>query len=162
MNWLGIAVMLAFLIVNAAGVKFVGVAEKLLVAIKLIVLVGFTILTFSLFDAGTYTHNGSVVAFDFGKFVNAVALANLSFAGFAVIANAGGSVKQGSNTIGRAIFIAIVIVAVVYIALDIAVFGSIELKKIEAARDYALAEARGPHSAWLVLSYWAPPQWFRP
>lgn len=143
-DWLGVGIMLAFLLVNAAGVKFVGVIEKLMVATKLIVLIGLTVVTFALFNAGTYAQNGGAVPFDFGRFINAVALANLLFAGFAVIANAGGSIKAGKNTIGRAIFIAIVIVALVYIALDVAVFGSIGIQKIEVAKDYALAEAARP------------------
>ncbi len=143
-DWLGVGIMLLFLLVNATGVKFVGVVEKLLVGLKLVVLVGLTVVTFALFNAGTYAQNGSAIPFDFGKFINAVALANLSFAGFAVIANAGGSIKVGRNTIGRAIFIAIVIVALVYIALDVAVFGSIGIQKIEVAKDYALAEAAKP------------------
>lgn len=143
-NWVGVGVMLVFLVVNATGVKFVGLSEKILVGIKLLILLGFTVVTFSVFSTQTYVQNTHAVAFNFGKFVNAVALANLSFAGFAVIANAGGSVKKGQGTIGRAIFIAIAIVAAVYIALDIAVFGSIDLQKIESAKDYALAEAAKP------------------
>lgn len=143
-DWLGIGIILMFLVVNAAGVKLVGVVEELLVAAKLIVLVGLTVVTFMLFNAGTYAQNGSAVPFDFGEFIHAVALANLSFAGFAVIANAGGSIKAGKGTIGRAIFIAIAIVGLVYIALDISVFGGIDIQRIEAAKDYALAEAAKP------------------
>ena len=142
--WFGVGVMLVFLLINALGLRLLGLSEKLMVGAKLIVLVGFTIVTFTRFDAATYGQNAASVAFNAGNFVNAVALANLSFAGFAVIANAGGSTKQGQGTIGRAIFIAIALVAVVYISLDIAVFGSIGLSRIEAARDYALAEAATP------------------
>ena len=139
-----ITVMILFLFVNAAGIKFMGVAEKILVVSKLAVLVGFTFVAFSHFNAQTYAQNQSAVSFDFGKFVNAVALANLSFAGFAVIANAGGSVKRGQGIIGKSIFIAILIVAFVYISLDISVFGAIPINTIEQAKDYALAEAAKP------------------
>ena len=142
--WLGIAVMLLFLLVNALGLRLLGLSEKLMVGAKLLVLVGFTIVAFTQFDFATYAQNSGSVAFNAGDFVNAVALANLSFAGFAVIANAGGSVKEGAGTIGRAIFIAIALVAVIYISLDIAVFGSIDLSRIEKAKDYALAEAATP------------------
>lgn len=153
-SWLGIGVMVVFMLVNAAGIKFMGVAEKMLVIFKIIVLVGFTVVALANFDAATYAQNQGAVAFDFGKFVNAVALANLSFAGFAVIANAGGSVQKGEGVIGRSIFIAIAIVATVYIGLDIAVFGSIPLKTIEQAKDYALAQAAQPvlgHFGFLAL-----------
>ena len=143
-NAFGIAVMILFLFVNAAGIKFMGIAEKILVVGKLAVLIGFTIVAFSHFGAQTYAQNQGAVSFDFGKFVNAVALANLSFAGFAVIANAGGSVKRGEGIIGQSIFIAILIVALVYIALDIAVFGAIPINTIEQAKDYALAQAAQP------------------
>lgn len=138
-----IGVMLVFLLVNAAGIKLMGVAEKILVIAKLAVLIGFTLIAFTQFDATTYAANNGAVAFDFGNFVNAVALANLSFAGFAVIANAGGSVAHRS-TIARSILIAILLVGAVYIALDIAVFGSIALSHIESAKDYALAAAAQP------------------
>ncbi|MEN3792450.1 hypothetical protein [Fulvimarina sp. MAC3] len=83
------------------------------------------------------------MAFGFGNFVNAVALANLSFAGFAVIANAGGSVKH-SAVIAKAIFISNLLVGAVYVGLDIAVFGSIDLSTIESAKDHALAAAARP------------------
>ncbi|MEX1661796.1 APC family permease [Thioclava sp. 15-R06ZXC-3] len=141
---LAIAIMVVFLLVNAAGIKFMGISEKILVIAKLVVLVGFTVIAFTHFNASVYSGNQGTVAFDFGKFVNAVALANLSFAGFAVIANAGGSVRAGADTIGRAIFIAIAVVALVYVSLDIAVFGSISLDTIETAKNYALAEAARP------------------
>lgn len=142
--WFGIGVMLLFLLINALGLRLLGLSEKLMVGAKLIVLVGFTIVTFSQFDVATYGQNSGSVSFDMGSFINAVALANLSFAGFAVIANAGGSVEKGKGTIGRAIFIAIAVVAIIYISLDIAVFGSIDLSRIEQAKDYALAEAATP------------------
>lgn len=138
-----IGVMLVFLLINALGIKLMGVAEKILVIAKLIVLVGFTALAFARFDAATYSANNGAVSFGFGNFINAVALANLSFAGFAVIANAGGSVEKNS-TIAKAIFISILLVGAVYVALDIAVFGSISLSTIESAKDYALAAAAGP------------------
>ncbi|QZD96146.1 APC family permease [Qipengyuania gelatinilytica] len=142
-DYFAIGVMLCFLVINAAGIKLMGVAEKVLVIAKLVVLVGFTALAFSQFDSATYAANDSSVSFGFGNFVNAVALANLSFAGFAVIANAGGSV-QSNATIARAIFIAILLVGAVYVALDVAVFGSIDLSTIESAKDYALAAAAKP------------------
>ena len=142
-DYFAIGVMLCFLVVNAAGIKLMGVAEKILVIAKLVVLVGFTALAFSRFDSATYASNDSSVTFGFGNFVNAVALANLSFAGFAVIANAGGSVENKS-TIARAIFTSILLVGAVYVALDVAVFGSIDLSTIESAKDYALAAAAKP------------------
>ena len=142
-DYFAIGVMLVFLLINALGIKLMGVAEKILVIAKLIVLVGFTILVFTHFDPATYSANNSAVTFGFGNFVNAVALANLSFAGFAVIANAGGSVKHKS-VIAKAIFIAILLVGAVYVALDVSVFGAIDLSKIESAKDYALAAAAKP------------------
>nr|WP_321361712.1 APC family permease [uncultured Hyphomonas sp.] len=143
MNYFAIGVMLAFLLINALGIKLMGVAEKILVIAKLIVLVGFTVIAFTRFDAAIYSANNSAVSFGFGNFINAVALANLSFAGFAVIANAGGSVKSKS-VIAKAILIAILLVGAVYVALDVAVFGSIDLSTIESAKDYALAAAARP------------------
>ncbi|WP_144097592.1 APC family permease [Croceicoccus sediminis] len=142
-DYFAIGVMLAFLLVNALGIKLMGVAEKILVIAKLIVLVGFTAIAFTRFDAATYSANNSAVSFGFGNFINAVGLANLSFAGFAVIANAGGSVESKS-VIAKAILIAILLVGAVYIALDVAVFGSIDLSTIESAKDYALAAAAKP------------------
>tara|TARA_Y100000815_G_scaffold221855_1_gene208244 strand:+ start:309 stop:1655 length:1347 start_codon:yes stop_codon:yes gene_type:complete len=142
-DYFAIGVMLAFLLINATGIKLMGVAEKILVIAKLVVLVGFTVLMFTHFDPATYAANDSAVSFGFGNFVNAVALANLSFAGFAVIANAGGSVENKA-VIAKAIFIAILLVGAVYVALDVAVFGAIDLSKIESAKDYALAAAARP------------------
>ena len=142
-DYFAIGVMLVFLLINALGIKLMGIAEKILVIAKLIVLVGFTVLAFSQFDTATYSANDSAVTFGFGNFINAVALANLSFAGFAVIANAGGSVAHKS-VIAKAIFIAILLVGVVYVALDVAVFGSIDLSTIQSAKDYALAAAARP------------------
>ncbi len=153
-NPLAIAVMLLFLLVNATGIKFMGKAEKILVITKLVVLSGFTLISLAYFNSATYADNQHAVSFNFGNFINAVALANLSFAGFGVIANATGSVHQDRNIIGYAILIAIALVAVIYIALDIAVFGSVKLSQIEQAKDYALAEAARPvlgHLGFLLL-----------
>jgi amino acid transporter len=148
-NILAISVMVVFLIVNARGAKFVGRIEQYLVVFKLLILIGFIGVCSYRFSASTYATNQLFMAFDSGKFINAVALANLSFAGFAVVANAGGSVKKAGGVIGRSIFISIAIVGLIYIGLNISIFGNMTIESIVKAKDYALAQAALP-----VLGQW--------
>ena len=143
-NTLAISIMVAFLIVNARGTKFVGRIEEYLVAFKLLMLIAFIGICSYRFNATTYAANQLYMAFDAGKFINAVALANLSFAGFAVVANAGGSVKKTDGVIGKSVFISIAIVGLIYIGLNISIFGNMGIASIVAAKNYALAQAALP------------------
>lgn len=143
-NVFAVAIMLVFLAVNARGAKLVGQVEKVLVAFKLLVLIGFIAICSVYFDPAIYAVNQAAISFDFGNFINAVALANLSFAGFAVVANAGGSVQEGKGIIGKAVFIAIAIVGCIYVSLDISIFGNMTLASLEGAKDTALAQAAFP------------------
>ncbi len=143
-NAFAVAVMLLFLAVNARGAKLVGRIEKVLVAFKLLVLIGFIAICSFYFDPEIYASNQAAVTFDFGNFINAVALANLSFAGFAVVANAGGSVQKGQGIVGKAVFIAIAIVGLIYISLDVSIFGNMTVSSLEGAKDTALAQAALP------------------
>ena len=146
-NWVNYFAMLSvllFFIVNATGIKFMGRIEKVLVIFKVLVLIGFTIICFYYFSEATYKANQTSQKFNFGNFINAIALANLSFAGFAVIANTGGSIRKGANLIGKAIALAILVVGLIYISLDIGVFGNMSINAIIKAKDYALAQAAMP------------------
>ncbi len=77
-------------------------------------------------------------------FLAAVALSILAYKGFTTITNSGGEIVDPHRNTGRAIVISIVICAVVYLVLAIAVAGNLTLTEIIDAENFALARAAEP------------------
>ncbi|MBL4571809.1 MAG: APC family permease, partial [Gammaproteobacteria bacterium] len=78
------------------------------------------------------------------NFIGAVALAILAYKGFTTITNSGGEIENPNQNVGRAIIISLVICALVYLLVSLAVWANLSIPEIVAARDYSLAEAARP------------------
>ncbi len=77
-------------------------------------------------------------------FVGSIALSILAFKGFTTITNSGGEITDPHRNVGRTIMISIIICAVTYLLVALAVGSSLSSDRITSARDYALAEAAEP------------------
>jgi amino acid transporter len=80
----------------------------------------------------------------FRKILASVALTFFSFLGFGVIAFSAADIKDPTKNLPRAMYAAILIATVTYIAIALAVFGTLTLDEVIAAGDNALAVAAEP------------------
>ena len=130
-------------VVNASGNRSVGLLSILMSALKIggIALFGVA----ALWASGSGGADAGV-SNDFAPigFVGSVALSILAFKGFTTITNSGGEITDPHRNVGRTIVISIVICAVTYLLVALAVSSSLAPSEIEVARDYALAEAAKP------------------
>ena len=129
--------------VNASGNRSVGLLSVLMSALKIggIALFGVAALWAS--GSGSGNAGGSNDFAPIG-FVGSVALSILAFKGFTTITNSGGEISDPHRNVGRTIVISIVICAVTYLLVALAVGSSLTPAGIQDARDYPLAEAAKP------------------
>ena len=130
-------------LVNASGNRSVGFLSILMSALKIggIALFGIA----ALWAGGGLTDTASDSAgFAPLGFVGSIALSILAFKGFTTITNSGGEITDPHRNVGRTIVISIAICAVTYLLVALAVGSSLSPSEIEAAKDYALAEAAEP------------------
>ncbi|MCK4706592.1 MAG: APC family permease, partial [Gammaproteobacteria bacterium] len=73
-----------------------------------------------------------------------LAITFFAYEGFRVITNTAEDMPDPSKTLPRAIMTAILLVMMLYVAVAIAVFGTLPTEKVIAAKDFALAEAALP------------------
>ncbi|WP_305969767.1 MULTISPECIES: APC family permease [unclassified Mameliella] len=130
-------------VVNASGNRSVGLLSVLMSALKIGGIAVFGVAAIWASWAG----NGDTTATDdFAPlgFVGSVALSILAFKGFTTITNSGGEITDPHRNVGRTIVISILICALTYLLVALAVGSSLTPAEIEDARDYALAEAAKP------------------
>ncbi|WP_187393369.1 APC family permease [Arthrobacter echini] len=77
-------------------------------------------------------------------FLAGTTLCILAYKGFTTITNQGDDVREPNKNIGRSITISILLCAVLYFLLTVAVAGSLSVSEIIESRDYALAAAAEP------------------
>jgi amino acid transporter len=140
-NSFAVGIVLFFTAINLMGATFVAKSENLIVAIKLIALSVFTI-------AALIHINPQYLSLkDAPPVINAVFAIGLTFfayQGYSVITNAVEDMEDPKRTVIRAMFLAIGVVTVLYVAVSIAVLGNLPLSEVIKAKDYALAEAAKP------------------
>jgi len=140
-NIFSISVLLFFVCINLIGAAIVAEAENIIVVIKLIALSIFT--TAALFYI--QPSNLSIEnAPDFMNIFYALGLTFFAYQGFSVITNSVEDMQNPKDTMLRAMFWAIGLVAVLYISVSIAVFGNLSLDLIIKDKDFSLAEAAKP------------------
>jgi len=140
-NLFALGILLFFVLVNLVGASMVAKAESVIVIIKLIALVIFTVgalyfikpANLSLTDAPGSVH-----------ILFALGLTFFAFQGFSVITNSVEDMQKPSKTILRSMILSIILVGILYIAVSIAVFGNLSLAEIIKSQDFALAEAAKP------------------
>lgn len=135
-----VAVVLAFVLVNLVGAKLVGKSESLIIAVELVIILGFVVLgSLHISSAGAQQLDG-----DSGGIVGVVtaaAILYVTYQGFGVVTNAAGSMAKPRRELPRAMFLALGIVVVVYLIVSSLVVLLLPIAQIEADAGHALADA---------------------
>ncbi len=140
-NIFAIGIIAFFTLINLVGAVFVAKAENIIVIIKLGVLVTFAF-------AALFTIQPQLLSVadmpPLSGMVFAIGITFFAYQGFSVITNSVEDMDNPKVTMMRSMFVALLIVAALYILTSIAVLGNLPLDKIIQAKDYALAEAAKP------------------
>ena len=140
-NMFAILILAAFTFINLIGAKVVAKSENVIVIVKLTALIFFT-------AAALFYANPELL-----KPKEAPALINILYAlglvffayqGFSVITNSIEDMENPQKNMLKAMMLAILIVAALYISTAIAVLGNLPLNEVIKAKDYALAKAAEP------------------
>jgi len=130
-----------FVIINLIGASFVAKSESLIVIIKVLALVIFTIVAIYYMQPAKIEVNEHIQTINI---FYALGLTFFAYQGFSVITNSVEDMTNPSKTMLMSMIVAILIVAILYISISIAVFGNLSLEEIIKAKDFALAQAAKP------------------
>jgi amino acid transporter len=134
-------VLVAFLAINLRGAKTSGATELAVVAVKLAILAAFAI-------AGLYTAQAGHFRplFDHGPVApfTAAALIFVAYEGFELIPNAIDEMANPERNLRRALVIAIVLTAAIYVTVALAALGNLTPAEIQHDQEYVLAVAARP------------------
>lgn len=134
-------IIILFVLINLEGARDVAIWERLTVALKFIVLCGFSIagiavLNPELLTPGQYPPSSNILY--------SLSITFFAFEGFRVITNTAEDMPDPSRTLPKAMMTAIIIVMLLYVAISFSVFGNLPVEKVIAAKDFALAQAALP------------------
>jgi len=134
-------VLAGFLAVNLAGAKTSGTTEFAVVVVKLAILAAFAV-------AGLYTVHASHFQPLFNRGLiapfTAAALIFVAYEGFELIPNAIDEMENPERNLRRALVIAIVATAAIYVTVALAALGNLTPAQIERDQEYVLAAAARP------------------
>ncbi len=140
-NLFALGVLGFFVMINLIGASSVAKAESLIVVVKLIALLAFTVSALFFIKP---SHFNPAEAPDFIHIFYALGLTFFAFQGFSVITNSVEDMQSPSKIMLKAMILSIVLVGILYIAVTVAVFGNLSLDEIIKSKDFALAEASEP------------------
>lgn len=140
-NVLAVAMVLAMSYLNLVGSGAVGRAEILLVVVKLGILVLLVVASLPGFDPQLIAEGPDV---GLARLMSSIGLTFFAYAGFGMMANASSSVDNPEKVMPRAIFLAISIVIVLYLALALVVLGNLTEAQLRHYADTAVAAAAVP------------------
>lgn len=135
------SVIVILAVVNAIGSDVVGRAERYIVITKVALLSAFIVggIAMAHRTGGSAPSRSSAPSL-----VHAFALCLLAYQGFGVITNTVGDMPNAKRNLPRAIYLAVGVVAVVYVGIALATLSNLSIAQITRAQDYALAEAARP------------------
>jgi len=140
-NTFAIGVIALFTLINLVGATIVAKSENFIVIIKLTVLVIFAV-------AALFTVQPKLLSVadmpPMSGMLFAIGITFFAYQGFSVITNTVEDMQNPKETMMRSMFIAILLVAGLYILTSISVLGNLPLDEIIKAKDYALAAAAKP------------------
>ncbi len=140
-NLFAFSILSFFVIINLIGASLVARAESIIVVVKLIALLIFTISATFFIDLSNFNPSQSPAPMNL---LYALGLTFFAFQGFSVITNSVEQMRDPSKTMMRSMMVSILLVAILYIAVTVAVFGNLTLDQIIKSKDFALAEAAEP------------------
>ena len=137
---IGPAVIVVFAAINVLGSQLVGKAETYIVAVELVILVGFMVFGFFRADFSNVTVASSA-GVSFIGILTASGLLYVTYQGFGVVANASGAMARPKKELPRAMFIGLAIVAAIYLTVSTLVVLLLPQAQILADSGHVLADA---------------------
>ena len=132
---LAIFIILIFTFINLLGAKAVGKSETLIVAIKVGILVTFAIVGFFFIKISLLSVS-NLIPID--NVLTGAAMLFLGYEGFGLITNTAEDIDKPQKNIPRALYLAVILVMLIYVAVSIAVVGNLSLPEIKQTADYAI------------------------
>jgi amino acid transporter len=140
---IGIALIIAVVVVNLVGTKFVGRSEVFVITVELAILAVFVVFGLIKADPGRFADNGD---HHWLGVLFAAGLLYVTYEGFGVVTNSAGDMRNPAKELPRAMFLALGIVIVVYILVSSVVVMTMSLPAMDANQGHVLSEA-GRHIA---------------
>src|SRR5262249_37552761 len=138
---LALFAVLALTIVNAFGARAMGRSETFIVAVKVAILVLFAAGGLMFIKPGNLSPvlwpEASAILFGAGVLF-------IGYEGFGLIPNAARAMRDPRTMLPRALYVSVILVIIIYLSVSLTVSGNLTDAQIEAAKDYALAEAAKP------------------
>ena len=127
--------------VNIIGSTLVARAQTIIVYVVLGILVLFAVVTLVNMNPSLLAPSGYP---SFREIVSSVALTFFAFLGFGIITFTAKDLDNPSHQLPRAMYLALAIAAVIYIAIALGVFGTLTVEKVISSGGTALAVAAEP------------------
>jgi amino acid transporter len=134
-------VVVAMAVINLLGPAIVAKAQSLIVWVLLAVFAGFALVTLVQLDPHLLAPSGWP---SWSKIVASVALTFFAYLGFSVITFTAGDLPNPARSLPRAMYLALAITTVLYVAVSLGVFGTLTVDEVIKHGDTALAEAARP------------------
>lgn len=134
-------IMVIFTWINLEGARNVARLENLIVAIKFLVLLVFSVVSLWYIQPERLSPN---LYPGVNPVLFSLAITFFAYEGFRVITNTAEDMENPASTLPRAMFTSILLVMGLYIVVSLAVFGNLTTNEVIQAKDYALAEAARP------------------
>ena len=131
---------------NMGGARAVGKSEVIMVAFKILIL---TVLMLASFGSSVPVGADPIPVKGLDGLLGSVGLTFFAFAGYGMMANTAGNLKNPSRTLPRAIFMAIGLVLALYLILSYVVLSNVPATSLESHTETAVAQAAYP-----VLGMW--------
>lgn len=139
--WFAVLLVVAATGMTMAGARAVDRIQSVIVVGLLAVFGVFIVATIGSLDAGLLAPSGYPPLTDI---VSSVALTFFAFLGFAVISFSAGDLARPERQLPRAMYLALGITAVLYIAVALCVFGTLPVEEVIGYGPTAIAEAARP------------------
>ena len=136
-----VLVVLAMSLVNLIGSQAVARAQTVVVTVVIGILTVFSVATLAHLDPDLLAFSGYP---SFGDIVASVALTFFAFLGFGVITFTAKDLADPARQLPRAMFLALGLATVVYVAVAVGVFGTLTVDEVIASGGTALAVAAEP------------------
>jgi amino acid transporter len=127
--------------VNIAGSKLVASAQSVIVVIVVGILTFFAVVLLVNIHASLLAPSGYP---SWNDIISSVALTFFAFLGFGIITFTAKDLRKPSRELPRAMFIALGIATVIYVAIALGVFGTLSVEKVISSGGTALAVAAEP------------------
>ena len=136
-----VLILLAMTMVNILGSKLVARVQTVVVYVVISILLFFSVVTLLTMDPHLLAPSGYPPLRDI---VSAVALTFFAFLGFGIVTFTARDLKDASHELPRAMYLALGIATVVYIAVSLGVFGTLTVKEVIDSGGTAIAVAAEP------------------